>query len=420
MALANNPTLAQAARGVEASQGHAVQAGLLPNPTIGYQGEEISFGPIIRGGEHGFFVEQRIPLGGKLRLSRNVFAREVRQAEALLEMQRYQVVNSVRNLYYEALVAARRVETRERLAQLAAEAVAVSRQLFNVGAADRPDVLESEIEARQAQLALTSARNARFQTWRRLAAMVGDPTLTPHPLVGSIEAPVPELIRDSALETILRESPAIKAARAAIERSKLALRRARREAVPDLLLRGGPRYNRELLERGPLQARPVGWEGAIEVGLTIPLFNRNQGNVAAAQADLARAQAELRRVEFALRAQFANVFGEYLTSLREAEIYRTDILPRAEEAYTLYLARFREMAAAYPQVLIARRTLFQVTDQYLTTVGNLWRAVVQIQGFLVMDGLEAPARAGEIGGATPGLAVEAGAAGSARPASLER
>jgi cobalt-zinc-cadmium efflux system outer membrane protein len=48
----------------------------------------------------------------------------------------------------------------------------------------------------------------------------------------------------------------------------------------------------------------------------------------------------------------------------------------AEEAYRLCLARYREMAAAYPQVLIAQRTLFEMTTEYF-------------------EGLEAPARAGE-------------------------
>ena len=76
MALENNPTLPQALSGIEAARGRATQAGLLPNPTVGYTGSEISGGPIIRGGEHGLFVEQTIPLGGKLGLSRQIFNRE--------------------------------------------------------------------------------------------------------------------------------------------------------------------------------------------------------------------------------------------------------------------------------------------------------------------------------------------------------
>src|SRR6266498_1750257 len=60
MALENNPTLKQSEAMVREAQGRLKQAGLYPNPTIGYNGDEISRGPIIRGGEHGIFIDQTI------------------------------------------------------------------------------------------------------------------------------------------------------------------------------------------------------------------------------------------------------------------------------------------------------------------------------------------------------------------------
>ena len=42
MALDNNPTIAQAAAGIRAAEGRTLQAGLYPNPIMGYIGEEIS------------------------------------------------------------------------------------------------------------------------------------------------------------------------------------------------------------------------------------------------------------------------------------------------------------------------------------------------------------------------------------------
>ena len=65
---------------------------------------------------------------------------------------------------------------------------------------------------------------------------------------------------------------------------------------------------------------------------------------------------------------------------------RQEILPRAQAAYELYAARYREMAAAYPQVLIARRTLFQSSIDYVAALENLWRAVVPLQGYLLLEG----------------------------------
>lgn len=397
MALESNPTLRQAASGVDAARGRARQAGAWFNPTIGYAGEELKPGEVIRVGEHGVFYDQQIPLGGKLRLSRQVFEREADQAQLFVDLQRERVLAAVRTLFYEILTTERRVDVLDRLSQLASEAVGISRQLYNVGAADRPDVLESEIESDRIQLELTAARNRRFSLWRRLAATVGDRSLGPRPLAGVADA-VPEIARDAALADVLDRSPQVRAARAEVERNRAIVTRARREPFPDLFVRAAVAYNRELLERGPGgTAKPIGWElGTLEAGISVPLFNRNTGAVAAARADQARAEAELGRLELATEARLASVFDDYLTALRATEVYRDRVLPRAEESYRLYLTRYREMAAAYPQVLVAQRTLFQMTDEYFQNLEGAWRAALRIRGFLLDEnGLGTPFRIGE-------------------------
>jgi cobalt-zinc-cadmium efflux system outer membrane protein len=225
---------------------------------------------------------------------------------------------------------------------------------------------------------------------------VNDVSLTPRPLAGSIDAQPPELQRDGVVQQILNQSPELTAARAAVERGQAALKRARREPVPDLTVRGGPNYNRELLEGN---GKPVGWEAAVDVGVTIPLFNRNQGGIAESRAGLARAEQELTRLQLSLQSRAADVFNEYLTNLRNAETYKTEIVPRAEESYRLYLARYREMAAAYPQVLVAQRTLYQVSDEYVRSAEMAWMASLQLQGLLLGGGLDASPRVGESLGA---------------------
>jgi len=395
MALANNPTVQQAQAGVDAARGRARQAGAWPNPVLGYFGEEMSPGATTRWGEHGGFAEQTILLGGKLRLSREVFEREVAQADALQEMQRLRVLSSVRTLFYDVLTTERRVDVLDRLTQLVAEAVGVSRQLFNVGAADRPDVLESEIEARRTQLELTAAKNELNTTRLQLAALAGDLSIASRAFTGSIDQAIPELERDATVRALVERSPQVRVVRESAERARAVVARARRETFPDLFVRGGLAYNRELLEI-TAGGRPeaVGWEGLAEIGVSIPLFNRNRGGIAAARADEVRAEGERRRLELDLQARGGMVFDDYLTALRRVEVYRDEIVPMAEEAYRLYLARYREMAAAYPQVLIAQRTLFEMTTEYFENLEDAWRAALRLQGFLVGEGLEAPARAG--------------------------
>src|SRR5256885_15353328 len=80
MALQNNPTFAQSAANIQAAEGKKKQSGLYPNPTVGYQGEQIRGGSVYRG-EQGFFVLQDIRMGGKLGLNRKNFYPERQQAE---------------------------------------------------------------------------------------------------------------------------------------------------------------------------------------------------------------------------------------------------------------------------------------------------------------------------------------------------
>ena len=151
-----------------------------------------------------------------------------------------------------------------------------------------------------------------------------------------------------------------------------------------MLVRGGLRYNRELLERG---GTPVGLEGFFEVGVEIPLFNRNQGGVAEAQANIELAEHEVERVRLSLRRRLATAHNDYQDAVDEVEQYRNHILPRARRAHELYLDSFRKMAAAYPQVLIAQRNLFQAREDYIEALVNLWQSVVQIRGQLLYSGV---------------------------------
>ncbi|MGH9937749.1 MAG: TolC family protein [Blastocatellia bacterium] len=392
MALQNNPTAAQAEAAVRAAEGRRVQAGLMPNPIIGYAGEELSMRAFDQKSEHYIFAEQEIPLGGKLKKSRAIFAQERAQAQAEAAAQKQRILNAVRTLYYEALGAQQLVEVRGHLAKLASEAVDVTGELFNTGAADRPDLLAIQVEARRARLDLIMAENERDQVWQQIAAVVGNPFLKPARLVGNLEQGLPVLQQEQLLAALLRESPEVKRARAGIERARASLDRARAEPAPNLFLRGGMGYSTELLETFPPQpaGRKSGPEAFAEVGLRIPLFNRNQGAIAAASAELDFAVREAQRIELVLRARTAAAFRTYQNALSVATEYQGQIVPRARQAYELYLTSFRQMAAAYPQVLISQRTFFQSQAEYIRALVDVWRNATQLQGFMLTGALDAP------------------------------
>lgn len=389
MAIKNNPTLAQADAAVQAAEGRRRQAGLWPNPIVGYEGDGLAFNSLVypyRNGQ-GFFVEQTILTGGKLAKSKNIAAQEKVQTQADAEAQRLRVLNAVRMLFYQAAGAQQLVDLRQQLADLTREAVEISEDLFNTGAADRPDVLAAEVELQRAEIELMRAKNDFVRVWQLMASVVGEPQLKPARLEDKLETAAPALVQEEMLAQLLRDSPEMKRALAGVERSKAIVSRAKAEPKPDVYLRGGIGYSNEWAE---FYGGKTGWEGRLEAGVRVPLFNRNQGNVAASKAELTAAEREVQRVELSLRARLAESFTRYQNSLGVASRYQREVLPRAQRAYDLYLAKFRQMAAAYPQVLIAQRTLFQSRTEYIGALVELWQNVTQLQGLLLVGGLDAP------------------------------
>jgi cobalt-zinc-cadmium efflux system outer membrane protein len=390
MALQINPTFRQSAANIQAAEGRKKQSGSYPNPTVGYQGEQIR-GGAFHGGEQGFFVQQDIVLGGKLGLNRKIFDQELKQAETEAEEQKLRVVTNVRMSYTQALAAQQTLELRQNLSKLADDAVETSHQLANVGQADAPDVLESEVEAQQAQLAVTMAEQNQQRVWRALAAVVGNPRLPLMKLEGKLED-TPTVNADELVEKIVNESPAVRIAELGVKRAEAASARAKREPIPDLQLRGGMQQNGELLANG----RAVGLQGFAGVGVRIPIFDRNQGNIAAAKADEERAKREVERVKLVLRERAASVVQNYTFSQTAVERYKNQMIPRAQKAYEMYTKKYQEMAAAYPQVLIAQRTVMQLEVSYITALENFATSSLSLQSYLLTDGLEAPSQPGGI------------------------
>jgi cobalt-zinc-cadmium efflux system outer membrane protein len=124
--------------------------------------------------------------------------------------------------------------------------------------------------------------------------------------------------------------------------------------------------------------------------VNIPLWNHNQGNRQAAEADIERAQQDLQRVRLSLRQQAEPLVQTYLSSKFEADRYRTQLIPRAARAYQLYLEKYQNMAMAYPQVLVSQRTLFQLEVSYIQALDGVWQNAIALQNYTLKGGLDTP------------------------------
>jgi cobalt-zinc-cadmium efflux system outer membrane protein len=392
MAAETNPTLRQAEAEIRATKARQQQAGLYPNPAVGYTGDEIRGGS-VGGGKQGFFVQQTIVTAGKLGKSREVFGAETKLAEIEAQEQRTRVETAVKMAYLRVLAAQEWLEARRDLAKIAEDSAQTQRELMNTGQADESEVLDAEVEAQRMRMAARMQENTLREEWRSLAAVIGQPALPLATVVGDLARGWPELNEEEVVETISKQSPAVQIAEAAARRAQAVFTRAQREPIPNVSLRAGLEYNHETLGSVPWAK---GWEGLAEASVEIPLFNRDQGNIGVARSDMERSEQEKTRVALTLRERAATVVDEYANARLMALEYRDEILPHAKKAYSLLVEKYGQMLASYPRVLDAQRKLYELQIEYIAALEGVWTNGLALQGYLLTDGLEAPARPGEV------------------------
>src|SRR5262245_43506350 len=214
-ALDRNPTLNQADAAVDIARGRRRQAGLYPNPTLHYHGEEV--GVAGTAGQQGTRLEQSIMTGGKLRKSRGVRDQELEQAKANRQRQEGAVLLNIRQLYFQALAAQQRIELRTHLVAVAGETLETTRELQNIGLAKETEVLQAQVEADRARLALNQATADRARVWVQIGAVTGDPDLAAaQPLAGSLEDLPPAIDAAAELKRLLDQSPELDFAEASV------------------------------------------------------------------------------------------------------------------------------------------------------------------------------------------------------------
>ena len=375
IALRHSPTLAGAAARVDAARGERLQVGLYPNPTIGYHATEV--GNLGTAGQQGGFIAQRVVTGGKLRWNRAVAGMGVRESRFQYDVQQQRLLSDVRIRFYDALVTQQRVTLTSELARIGDDLVAASNKLLAGRQISENDLLLAEIEAEESHILNDNAHNETIEAWRRLSATVGLPSMEVTPLSGEYDADVPEYTWDDCYAMVLYQSPELEAARARIDRARFAFRRAEREPIPDIDLMVSVRHHN-------ITKSDV---ANIQIGIPIPIFNANQGNISKAQAEWIAACQEVKRLELQLQDRLAVVYRRYPNARQQVNRYKQRILPRARRSLDLSTHGYNQGQVEYLTLNTSQRTFVRVNLSYLAAVRQLREKAILIEGKLLSGSL---------------------------------
>lgn len=377
MALQSNPTLAEASARVEAAQGNWLQVGLLPNPAVGYSGQQLGSGGLAT--QQGVYVGQEIITGKKLRLNRDVASWEVQRAEQELEAFRLRVLTDVRIGYYEVLIAQRRRDLAADLVRISNLGVKAAQTLYRSHEASEVDPLRARVEADTARILLQNSINQHVESWRQLTAFVGMPTLELQRLAGTLNVKGIELTWRETLRQLLQESPEMAAAIADVETARRAVARARAEVIPNVDVQAVVQDDRGT----------GATNGNLQVSLPIPVWNRNQGRIQQAEAEVAAAEQAVDRLAMDLQSRLAGAFQRYESARNQLQMYSRQDGIIANVERTLELVRAGYEAGEIPELdlLSAQRRYFETNLAYLDSLREQSVSAAEIRGMLLRDSL---------------------------------
>ena len=380
MALAQSPSVRQAMADVQSAQGAVIQAGAWPNPTMGYQGDTVNTGGTL--GYQGGFINQTFVTGNKLGLDQMIACADLRIAELACRKARMDVLTHVRTHYFDVLVALEKMKVGEAMAEFAQRTYRTQVERVKAGEAAPYEPLQLRIAAVQARSQVVQAHSSYSSAWRQLAAALGAPQLRPAQVAGRLDAPVPQINYDAALEQMLRVHPDLLTAQETLVRAQYKLQRARVTPIPDVTVNTVVQHD--------YTTPPFNTTYNLQIGVPVPIFNRNRGNILSAEADLSHFAQERDRVRNDLIPTLADAFSRYQTNRALVDYYRTCILAQQIMVYRGIYKRHMEdpEAVNFNDVVTAQQSVATNLTSYLQALNDQWQAVVDLAAVLQVEELE--------------------------------
>lgn len=375
LALEQNPRLAKVTFGVEAARGKAYQAGLYPNPLVALTWDELGDKTGRSGVNTLPLVTQDIVTAGKLKLSRAAAEREAEQASWNVMAERYAMLGEIRAAYFDALALQERVRLLCEIRRYGRDVTKTVRSLRDDAKqlADI-DVLPVEAELLRYEADVESAQAEKAAAYKRLAALVGVNRMTITKVAGSLgDYSLPDYDAVNTPLYVLSVHPEIQMAQWGVEKAKFVVQRAKVEPIPNLTVNGG--YVRQNQNRSD--------DYTLGVSASIPLWNKNQGNIRAAEAELCAAMQEVGRVENDLTDRVATALREFAAARKRAAKYQS-VVDRAEKAQTIATEDQRRNLSPL-MVLELQRSLRQARLERLKALGDAWKAAAVISGLTIED-----------------------------------
>jgi cobalt-zinc-cadmium efflux system outer membrane protein len=325
-ALESRASLKAEAERVSIAQGLEKQAELIANPVFQFENQNLRPGQTYTKDVDTYaYLTQPLDVLGKRKQRIAVAENEVSRTEAGYELIKRQILQGVKLSYWEARGAQEKRDLLKATVKNFQKIMDYQSAQLSVGAISEQDLLRVQLEGERlkitANLAEIEANRARVQLLKEMGQTDFSEVLLTEPLDANSAA-----IEPIEIEQVLSQRVEMKVANAAVQEAQAKSRLQDVSARPDLTVLYGYKRTQLVDATSGVNTATAGFQ------VTLPITDRNQGNRAAASAELRRQQQLLRVTEAAVRADYFGALQEY--ELRRSGVVET-LQPLREHAGTI-------------------------------------------------------------------------------------
>jgi len=378
-AMDRNPTLSVERREIDIAKGTRRQAGIYPfNPEIEASGGAGRAHDRVETNERrgintqSVGISQTIWLQGQRGLRVRGADAGVLRAQSLVQDAERQVVADTLRTYSDLLVSQERVSLAREILGVVRQVRDAAQTLFEGDAVPQLDVFRAEVEVRKAENRLVVEERTVAVAQRELALLIGRAVeqplraVAPNPVL-----PHPQGDIDALRNEAFARRPDLNAALAAVKagRAEVDLVKAER-FLPEIKV--GLKYE------AARDFDAVGQSGLLTLSIPLPLFNRRDGDLDRARAEVARQEAQVELARRRIEKEVSTTVQQVSASRQIVDRYVETILPQQERNFRLLREAYAIGEIRITDVFVGQREFIGDREAHLEAVGALNAATAEL------------------------------------------
>ncbi|HMN50037.1 MAG TPA: TolC family protein [Ignavibacteriaceae bacterium] len=370
-ALSNNPNLKAFKYEISSLEGIKIQAGLIPNPEADFEVEdflgrnELSG---IKGGQFTLSGSQLFELGGKRDNRVNLAESQINSTQGNLELIKLDVIANVKSTFFDLYKAQNQIELQQKFIKINEEILKTISERVKAGRTSPAEESKVKVALINSRIELQRLQRNYESAQTKLNSLLGITDKNYVPSTNLFE----KLFAPPNKEDILGDLeniPSIKNLDNETNFRKAQLQLEESQAVPDLTVSAGVRYLNELKTNSFVAG----------LSLPLPFFNRNQGNIQAAEVRIQQMDEIINSQKLSVISSLNTSFNNLSSAYNNAVQLRENILPESEKAFDITRQGYSQGRFAFIDLLDAQRTLFDAQAQYLFELSDYYKSIIELE-----------------------------------------